>query len=249
MSQLEEYPNSKIEEIKDIFYENINNQTKLKAYPEQFQAIRKPLVQWVINISKNAFLNQTLHRTISLYDLVISGAKTENDKVDINELKLTIVACLSISTKLNEHYANYVQFLTENILNASSSSTSPCYSCSDLSLKEIEILKVINYNVNSPNIYHFNSLFLQICLLQFKSNQLKDNFILLNTKVLNEYLASNYCVTMSSLNSAIIVLNETLNQFTEEFNTISQAKIIKSIKTLTEDNKSSKKKSVYDKRF
>lgn len=98
-------------ELKDIFIANLSNQEDLKEYPKTFIPLRTQLLNWIINICQRPhFKRETLYRTISLFDQFISATGSKATQ-DISHYKLVIIACLSISTKINEVNANYNKFI------------------------------------------------------------------------------------------------------------------------------------------
>lgn len=157
-------------ELKD----HLSNQEDLKEYPKTFIPLRTQLLNWIINICQRLhFKRETLYRTISLFDQFISATGSKATQ-DISHYKLVIIACLSISTKINEVNANYNKFFTKNILNVK---TNKLYKSSDIYMEEMEILSSINYCINSSTICQFNSIFTKICLL-ISSMEKANNFSL-----------------------------------------------------------------------
>ena len=156
-------------ELKDIFIAHLSNQEDLKEYPKTFIPLRTQLLNWIINICQRLhFKRETLYRTISLFDQLISATGSKATQ-DISHYKLVIIACLSISTKINED-----KFFTKNILNVK---TNKLYKSSDIYMEEMEILSSINYCINSSTICQFNSIFTKICLL-ISSMEKANNFSL-----------------------------------------------------------------------
>ena len=157
-------------ELKD----HLSNQEDLKEYPKTLIPLRTQLLNWIINICQRLhFKRETLYRTISLFDQFISATGSKATQ-DISHYKLVIIACLSISTKINEVNANYNKFFTKNILNVK---TNKLYKSSDIYMEEMEILSSINYCINSSTICQFNSIFTIICLL-ISSMEKANNFSL-----------------------------------------------------------------------
>ena len=131
---------------------------------------------------------------------------------DIPQYKLITIACLSISTKINEVNANYIKFFTTVLLNSTPEHT---YSAKDVYLTEMEILPSINYQVNSSNICQFNSIFRKICLAHIRSSKVKQSFSNVNSRLLKEFVLSGKSIGLSPVNGAIVVINATLKEFNE----------------------------------
>lgn len=234
ITELGNYEIISIEELNDIFKAHYSNQHELSLFPSIFSNARNKLVQWVIQICQKLYLKpETMHRTICMFDAYISLNKKKWDVIDINELKFMLVACLSISTKLNELNANYIKFFTDQILNSKNSNIKgKQYSYEDLSLTEMLLIRYIDYNTNAPNVYHFNSIFMRICLIEIDSSITKEALIRLNSKVLNSFLLTKYVVQLSAVNSAIMVLNETLTHFYHNKNNSTSQLIINKIQKM-----------------
>lgn len=220
-------------ELKDIFIAHLSNQEDLKEYPKNFIPLRTQLLNWVINICQRLhFKQETLYRTISLFDQFISATGSKATQ-DISHYKLVIIACLSISTKINEVNANYIKFFTKNILNVK---TNKLYKSSDIYTEEMEILSSINYCINSSTICQFNSIFTKICLSHFINGKSKQLFSTLNDKLLREYVVSSNSLVVSPVNGAILVMNATLNYFKD--NEVNKIAVIASLSNLITNAKS-----------
>ena len=200
------------EELKDIFRAHLTTQDQLSSYPINFLPLRSKLIFWIITIcQKFHFKVETLYRTISIFERYISSRKIL-DFADISQCKLITIACLSISTKINEVNANYIKFFTTVLLNSTPEHT---YSAKDVYLTEMEILPSINYQVNSSNICQFNSIFRKICLAHIRSSKVKQSFSNVNSRLLKEFVLSGKSIGLSPVNGAIVVINATLKEFNE----------------------------------
>ena len=201
------------DELKDIFNAHLTTQAQISNYPIGFLSFRTKLILWIITIcQKYHFRLETLYRTVSIFDRYISSRKVINF-ADIQQYKLIIIACLSISTKLNEVNANYIKFFTNNLLNSNEGHKN--YSSKDVYLTEMEILPSINYQINSSNVCQFNSIFRKICLAHIRSNKVKQSFSNLNNRLLKEFILSEQSISLSPVNGAIVVINATLKEFNE----------------------------------
>ena len=200
------------DELKDIFRAHLTTQDQISNYPIEFLPLRSRLIFWIITIcQKFHFKVETLYLTISIFDRYISSRKVLNF-ADIPQYKLITIACLSISTKINEVNANYIKFFTTVLLNSTPEHT---YSAKDVYLTEMEILPSINYQVNSSNICQFNSIFRKICLAHIRSSKVKQSFSNVNSRLLKEFVLSGKSIGLSPVNGAIVVINATLKEFNE----------------------------------
>lgn len=231
------------DELKDFFNANLKNQEIIYNYPNEFMPIRAKLVNWIILIcEKFHFTKETLCRTVSIFDKYISLCKLKRFD-DVYQIKLIIIACLSISTKINEVNASYIKFFTKNILNNKKNIKK--YRVSDVYMKEVNILSTINYCINSSNICQFNSIFTKICLSQIKSLKVKLLFLTANDKYLKQFIISDQSIFLSPVNGAILVFNATLNNFTEK--EIDKSAIVSSIKNLNSIKKIQKENEKMEK--
>lgn len=199
------------EEIKDIFMAHLNTQSTLVKYPSHFLSHRSNYIRWIIEICQKLYLKkETLHGTISLFDLYTTKAN-QKELEDYFEIKLAVVACLSIATKLNELNNDCMRFFTHNILNNAKQDHQ--YTVQDLVMKEKEILSTIDYETNHSNVYHFNAIFSSVALDYLNSTHDKEQYQKLNERVVTHFLLTDYCVSMSPINSAIFIFNKTLENF------------------------------------
>lgn len=223
-----DYASKNFDEIKDIFNAHLSKQFVIKKYPISFLKIRSKLVDWIIKVcEKFYFKKETLFRTISLFDMYVSLASQKENET-IYKSRLSIVSCLSLATKLNEINSNYTKFFTNTLLNQKG--TTELYTNFDIAQKEMEILQTINYCLNSTNVYHFNNIFVILCLKYIRTEKIKEKFLLKNEHILKEYLQSEQCVLQSPINCAILVINATLKQFNKE--EINIEEIIRTITSL-----------------
>ena len=156
----EEYQEKKSQkELSETFSLYLTKQQLIQSYPEELIPVRTQIVDWLIFLCHNlSFKTETLFRAISIFDLYISR---QNSSISFYEVKLVAIASLSISTKIEEINCNFVQFLTDNVLNGGNQQI---YTTSELTKKEIEILKTLNFNTNQSTSYQFLTIFHQICL-------------------------------------------------------------------------------------
>lgn len=92
------------------------------------------------------------------------------------------------------------------------------------------LVRLIDYNLNAPNVYHFNSIFLRICLIELDASSIKEASISLNKKILSSFFLTELVVQLSAVNSAIMVLNETFIYFYKNSDSTTAQMIIKKYK-------------------
>lgn len=147
----EDYLNLKEEEQKPIQLDNylISIET------------RTNMVNWLKFLCKTLnFNNQTLFRVVSILDQYISKiSKKEIEEMTQEKLNLITIACLSLSTKLEEINCNYISFLNEKVLN---SKDKKIFDNKDLTNMEFEILKTLKYKILYSTPLDFNDIYLEI---------------------------------------------------------------------------------------
>ena len=104
-------------ELSETFNTYLNKQKLIQSYPMELISTRTQMVDWLIFLCHNlSFRCETLFRAVSIFDLYI--AKVQHEVVfSIYELKLVAIASLSLATKIEEINCNFVNFLTNNVLN------------------------------------------------------------------------------------------------------------------------------------
>lgn len=175
------------------------------------------LVDFLAKICKKFSLkNETFFQAVSIFDFFLS--KTTKNLENFEEMKFIAIICLSISCKFEEINCNYLIFFHENLLDKNK------YSIKDLISKELEILQILNFNINFPNFYSFNNIFIQIAILFIYENSEEKNFnrflnaqkSLVNDLLLhNDFIAKKFVglkesIFSSALNSGIVCFKMTL---------------------------------------
>ena len=148
----------------NILNENFNNfkndePTILfnKNHSSSFIEIRKNMLNWVIFLcQKLHFKTQTLFRSVTIFDLYMAN-KDEN--YSQNELNLITIACLSLSTKIEEINCNYISFFNEKVLNPPNEHI---YNNIDLTKMEFKILKELNYKIIYSTPFDFLEIYTEI---------------------------------------------------------------------------------------
>ena len=198
---------------------------------------RSNMVNWLSFLcSKLNFTDQTLFRSISLFDQYISKLSIE-EATTLNQetLNLITIACLSLSTKLEEINCNYISFLNEKVLNSPNSKT---FTNKDLTKMELTILKALKYKTIYSTPFDFIDIYIEI----FKNvvdanNSMMNNQLISDIKILSINLMKNNLnnvmyLTNSSSHFAYLCFIQALNQLSM-MNSLHFKQLEKSILTFT----------------
>ena len=122
---------------------------------------RKNMINWLIFLCNTLnFSNQTLFRTISIFDQYLSKiSQKEIEDMTQNKLNLITIGCLSLSTKLEEINCNYISFLNEKVLNTPNEKI---FTNKDLTKMELTILKTLKYKTIYSTPLDFIDIYLEI---------------------------------------------------------------------------------------
>ena len=122
---------------------------------------RKNMINWLIFLCNTLnFTNQTLFRTISIFDQYLSKiSQKEIEDMTQNKLNLITIGCLSLSTKLEEINCNYISFLNEKVLNTPNEKI---FTNKDLTKMELTILKTLKYKTIYSTPLDFIDIYLEI---------------------------------------------------------------------------------------
>jgi hypothetical protein len=201
--------NVDLENLKECLVQLIDDQTVFESHgyyrDVDFLKKRKEIILHIQELCKTFnFKNETCFKTIQIFDMyVCRGGKRTTEEFLNSDINLTVVICLNIACKLEEINCNYIAFLKKNLLDEKSEKN---YSLKELSQKETEILKEINFKLSTPTFYHFNNLFLQFILPELIShytNCSSKNYI----PNFNHYMTQ-----LLKLNDYITKLYSTLNE-------------------------------------
>ena len=202
-------------ELSETYTLYLNKQVTIQSYPIEIIPTRAQMVDWLIFLCHNlSFRQETLFRAVSIFDLYLS--KSENEIVfSIYELKLSAIACLSLSTKIEEINCNFVQFLSDNVLNGGNE---VIYTTKDLTKKEIEILQKLNFNTNQSTAYQFLNVFQQICFNFLGEETAKINWILtMSENYLALVVKNENSIFIPPCEMAMTAINQTLFQLVYNF--------------------------------
>ena len=201
---------SKIEENFSNLKEEESAPINPLEYKISIQDSRSLIINWISFLcSKLNFSNHTLFRCISIFDQYISKMPLEEAQIiDKNYLSLIAIACLSLSTKLEEINCNYVNFLNEKVL---SSPDTKIYTNKDLTKMEFKILKTLKYKTIYSTPLDFVDIYIAIFKNKINSNLIEQikNFTL--NLVINAMTNEIYLTTTAS-QLAYVCFTQVLNQ-------------------------------------
>ena len=198
---------------------------------------RSNMVNWLSFLcSKLNFTDQTLFRSVSLLEQYIAKMSlAEASNLNQENLNLITIACLSLSTKLEEINCNYISFLNEKVLNSPNSKT---FTNKDLTKMELTILKALKYKTIYSTPFDFIEIYIEI----FKNvvdanNSMMNNQLISDIKILSINLMKNNLnnvmyLTNSSSHFAYLCFIQALNQLSM-MNSLHFKQLEKSILTFT----------------
>ena len=162
---------------------------------------RKNMLNWLSFLCKTLnFTNQTLFRVVSIFDLYTSKiTKKEIENISQEKLNLITIACLSLSTKLEENNCNYIPFLNEKVLN---SPNKIIFTNKDLINMECEILKVLKYKL----IYSTPLDFIDIYMDIFSNFNKKNDFVIV-PEILSNIRNVSINIMINNINSKTYLIN------------------------------------------
>lgn len=199
-------------ELLEIYNNYSAKEKTIFNYPAELLTQRNTIVNWLIFLcNKFSFKLETFYRSITLFDLYVSKAFL-NKQFSFYEIKLTSIACLSLATKLEEINCNFIQFFTENVLN---SQNEEIYSKKDLVLKEIEILKVLNFKTNQSTSFQFLTVYQQICFNVLGDCEEFKQIVKLTNSTLDSFILNNQSVTYSPKYLALISFNQVISALSQ----------------------------------
>ena len=171
---------------------------------------RNNMVKWLLFLCNTLNFNtQTLFRSVLIFDKFISRSelcKLENCQLTQEKLNLITIACLSLSTKLEEVNCNYVSFFTEKVLNLPNCKI---FTIKDLTKMELVILKQLNFKTLYTTAYDFMLFYLQIFQYIFNPNIiLVNNIKILTESIMKENINTNIFLNMAQTDYALACLSQ-----------------------------------------
>ena len=207
------YSYKSLSELNECYLNYKEKEMQIDIYPTELVIIREDIINWLEFLCQNLnFRKETLFRSIELYDLYIS--KVYNTNIgSMDQIKLTAIACLSLSTKLEEINCNFVKFLTEKVLNGNKgkSNQEEIFTTKDLINKEFGILKELNFRTNQSTSFQYLTIFHQICFNLLGNTQQFNYIVNLSEQVLLNNTKNYQLFLMSSKDIALFSFTQSLN--------------------------------------
>ena len=162
---------------------------------------RTNMLNWLIFLCNTLnFSNPTLFRVVYIFDQYLSKmSKREIESMNQDKLNLIAIACLSLSTKLEENNCNYIKFLNEKILNASNKKI---FTNQDLTKMEFDILKVLKYKIFYSTPLDFIDIYLEIF-----SDFLERNYFFMIPEILSNIRNITFNIMKSNINNESYIIN------------------------------------------
>ena len=201
----ENYINFKKEEASPIHPQN---------YILKIDDVRANMVNWLSFLcAKLNFSDQTLFRSVSLFDQYISRITFEEVLTFTQEhINLITIACLSLSTKLEEINCNYISFLNDKVLNAPNCQI---YTNKDLTKMELKILKTLKFKTIYSTPLDFVDIYIEIyknLYFNFDNMQFIDEIKRLTINLMKNNIINVMFLTHSSSEFASLCFIQALNQ-------------------------------------
>ena len=182
-------------------------------YLISIEGARANMVNWLSFLcSKLNFSDQTLFRSVSIFDEYISKLTIDNaSQINQQYLNLITIACLSLATKLEEINCNYISFLNEKVLNTPDAKI---FTNNDLTNMEFQILKLLQYNTMFSTPLDFLEIYLDIFTNVFGTNdsQIISQIKILAINIMKNNINNVMYLSNSSSHFAYICFIQALNQ-------------------------------------
>lgn len=218
MSQMNTNYSNKIIEFQKYFMNLSEDEPELnqtKQNPLFQNSIRENMTKWLKFLcEKLNFTNQTLFRSVIIFDKYISALKGQELELTQEKLNLIAIACLSLGTKMEEINCNYVSFFSEKVLNMPNC---PIFSVKDLTKMEIQVMKKLKYKTLYSTALDFNEIYVGILKTFFDGNIQNNENLLQAVKVFSENLmkeniTTDAYLTMTQSNFAYMCFNQAFFQ-------------------------------------
>ena len=182
-------------------------------YLISIEGARANMVNWLSFLcSKLNFSDQTLFRSVSIFDEYISKLTIDNaSQINQQYLNLITIACLSLATKLEEINCNFISFLNEKVLNTPNAKI---FTNNDLTNMEFQILKLLQYNTMFSTPLDFLEIYLDIFTKTFGTNdsQIISQIKILAINIMKKNINNVMYLSNSSSHFAYICFIQALNQ-------------------------------------
>ena len=182
-------------------------------YLISIEGARANMVNWLsLLCSKLNFSDQTLFRSVSIFDEYISKLTIDNaSQINQQYLNLITIACLSLATKLEEINCNFISFLNEKVLNTPNAKI---FTNNDLTNMEFQILKLLQYNTMFSTPLDFLEIYLDIFANTFGTNdsQIISQIKILAINIMKNNINNVMYLSNSSSHFAYLCFIQALNQ-------------------------------------
>ena len=182
-------------------------------YLISIEGARANMVGWLsLLCSKLNFSDQTLFRSVSIFDEYISKLTIDNaSQINQQYLNLITIACLSLATKLEEINCNYISFLNEKVLNTPDAKI---FTNNDLTNMEFQILNLLQYNTMFSTPLDFLEIYLDIFTKTFGTNdsQIISQIKILAINIMKNNINNVMYLSNSSSHFAYLCFINALNQ-------------------------------------
>ena len=214
-----------------IILKSITVEKEESEMVKEIYSHRKKIVRYLQVVSASySFKNETYFKAVQIFDTYmhkiiikfLAHLKCEAEEIRlkfvdfVNNLFVYAVLCLNIACKLEEINCNYLSFFNDNLLNKRCN-----FTIIELSNRETEILKFLNFKISMPTPFEFNSVFIQITIHEifshdetFSSHETPASLIVhllnLNDNILKTYSEYFESIFNSSLTSGLICFKSSL---------------------------------------
>ena len=185
------------------FKEEEANAINPLEYTISIDGARANMVNWLSFLcTKLNFTDQTLFRSVSIFDQYISKISvSEVMQMNQDNLNLIAIACLSLSTKLEEINCNYISFLNDKVLN---SPNSQIFTNKDLTKMELRILKTLKYKTIYSTPFDFIDIYIELFKNLFGAN---NSMINMNIQLISQIKTLAINLMKNNINNIMYITN------------------------------------------
>ena len=208
--------NNNLSSLKENFI-NLKDDEASPINPGEYiisiEEARANMINWLsLLCNKLNFKDETLFRSVTLFDQYFSKISLEEtSKLDQSILNLITIACLSLSTKLEEINCNYISFLNEKVLN---SPNCKVFTNKDLTKMELQILKTLKFKTLYSTPLEFMEIYLEIYRnsIGVQDSQLISNIKAIAINLMKNNINNIMYLTNNSSHFAYLCFIQALNQ-------------------------------------
>lgn len=172
---------------------------------KQVVSLREKAVHWLTSISyKYSLRRETLFKAVQLLDIYIS--KTRFKIVKVEQVTESAVACLNLACKTEETNSSFLAFFHLKLLHNHQVTNA------QMVQTELHILKVLNFRLNIPHFYDFNSTLLNLVTdtLDPLDIKLRHRLADINCVVVERYLLLKESIFSPAVNSGLVCLQTSI---------------------------------------